>query len=145
MILRCNQVIMARIDTLSDAPEEKVPDRPKKPLIASRVLTLGEGTISPDLLEKLEDRHLQIFMREPDPAAWPPEMEELVEYLPAEERIGLDVSKILDRHRSVIDSPLKEWTLSVMRDLEEKTDPQSVIDEMVKHLRELLLSYLGEK
>ncbi len=95
-----------------------MPDRPKKPLIASRVLTLGEGTISPDLLEKLEDRHLQIFMREPDPAAWPPEMEGLVEYLPAEERIGLDVAKVLDRHKDVIDGPLREWALSVVRNVE---------------------------
>jgi hypothetical protein len=127
------------------APGVNVPDRQKKPLIASRVLTLGEGTITPDLLEKLEDRHLQIFMREPDPAAWPPEMEELVEYLPAAERIGIDVSRILDRHQDAIDSPLKEWTLSVMRDLGEKSDPQPVIDEMLKHLRQLLLSYLEKK
>jgi hypothetical protein len=136
---------MARIDTLSDAPGVNVPDRLNKPLIASRVLTLGEGTISPELLEKLEDRHLQIFMREPDPASWPPEMEELVEYLPAEERIGLDVSKILGRHQDAIDSPLKEWTLSVMRDLGENSDPQPVIEEMLKHLRQLLLSYLEKK
>jgi hypothetical protein len=136
---------MARIDTLSDAPGVNVPDRPKKPLIASRVLTLGEGTISPDLLEKLEDRHLQIFMREPDPAAWPSEMEGLVEYLPSEERIGLDVSRILDRHQDIIESPLKEWALSVMRNLGEDANVELVTEEMLKHLRQLLLSYLEKK
>ncbi len=120
-------------------------DRPDKPLIASRVLILGEGVISQDLLDKLDDRYLDIFMREPDPAAWPPEMEGLVEYLPAEERIGLDVSRILDRHQDIIDGPLREWALSVVRNVGENANPELVTEEMLKHLRQLLLSYLDEK
>ncbi len=117
-------------------------DEPKKPLIPGRVLIVGEQIITPELMEKLEDRHLQIFMREPDPELWPSEMEELAQYLPMEERISFDLSKIMPRYENVIGNCLRQWAFSVLEDLGEGADRQTALDEMGNHLKKLLVSYL---
>ena len=117
-------------------------DEPKKPLIPGRVLIVGEQIITPELMEKLEDGHLQIFMREPDPELWPPEMEELAHYLPIEERISFDLSKIMPRYENIIGNCLRQWTFSVLEDLGEVADRQTAVDEMGNHLKKLLVSYL---
>ena len=117
-------------------------DEPKKPLIPGRVLIVGEQIITPELMEKLEDGHLQIFMREPDPELWPPEMEELAQYLPIEERISFDLSKIMPRYENIIGNCLRQWTFSVLEDLGEVADRQTAVDEMGNHLKKLLVSYL---
>lgn len=127
------------------AKGEDVTEKPKKPLIASRVLLIGEQIVAPELMEKLDDSHLQTFMREPDPALWPPEMEGLVEYLPPEERIGFDIARVISRYEGVIESPLREWGISVFRDVGENADPQLVIDGMVEYLRQVLSIHLREK
>jgi hypothetical protein len=119
-----------------------VTDEPKKPLIASRVLIVGEQIMSPEEMTNLEDRHLQIFMREPDPELWPPEMGHLAKYLPAEERIAFDLSKIIPRHENIIDDPLREWTRSVLRDLGEGAHRQTAASEMVRYLENLVTSYI---
>ncbi len=117
-------------------------DEPKKPLIPRRVLIVGEQIITPEVMEKLDDGHLQIFMREPDPELWPPEMEELVQYLSSEERVSFDLSKIMPRYENIIGNCLRQWTLSVLQDLGEVADRETAVNEMGDHLRKLLVSYL---
>ncbi|MBI5249219.1 MAG: hypothetical protein HY912_06970 [Desulfomonile tiedjei] len=135
---------MAQNVILSHSQGVDVTETSSKPLIASRVLLLGEQIVAPEIMERLEDRHLQIFMREPDPELWPVEMEDLVQYLPLEERIGFDMAKILPRHEAVLGGPLREWALSVSEDIGQSADPQIVLDQMVEHIRKLLSTHLKE-
>lgn len=119
-------------------------DKPDKPLIPSRVLLLGEQSIPQELLDLLEDVHVQIFMREPDPALWPPEMEALVQYIPPRDRIAFDLSKIMPVHDPTIVVPLQNWAESVLNDLSERNSShadhyQSVLEEMLKYLEGMLL------
>ncbi len=119
-------------------------EKPGKPLIPSRVLLLGEQSIPQELLDTLEDVHLQIFMREPDPALWPREMEALVQYIAPGDRIAFDLSKIMPLHGPRIVEPLQHWAQSVLNDLSERnashTDhPESVLEEMLKYLEGVLL------
>ncbi|AFM26700.1 hypothetical protein [Desulfomonile tiedjei] len=123
-------------------------DKPDKPLIPSRVLLLGEQSIPQELLDTLEDAHLQIFMREPDPALWPREMEALVQYIAPRDRIAFDLSKIMPLHDSTIVKPLQNWAQSVLNDLSERnashTDhSESVLEEMLKYLEGVLVQGLN--
>ncbi len=81
----------------------------KKPLISERVLLVGEGKIPGEVLEKINDNHLKIFLREPDPHLWPSEISHLVRYLPEEEQLKWKVSGILRKHDDVIIGALEKW------------------------------------
>ncbi|MCA1959759.1 MAG: hypothetical protein LDL33_03105 [Desulfomonile sp.] len=111
----------------------------KKPLIAERVLLIGDRRIPQSVLEELSDDLLQVFMREPDPALWPDQMAHLVQYLSAEERIGYSVSKILVRHDGLVKPAIDTWAFAAWQDFaagESLTGEQSriLIQAMVRHL-----------
>jgi hypothetical protein len=125
-----------------------MPDIRKKPLIAERVLLIGDGVIPQPVLEELPDRSLQIFMREPDPALWPTQMEHMVEYLSAQERLGYAVAKVLAGHDSLVRPALDAWASSAWDDLatgESLTGERSemIIQAMLKHLELLLRQFLA--
>lgn len=115
----------------------------RKPLIADRVMLIGDGLIPQPVLEDLPDQHLQFFMREPDPALWPPQMEHLVEYLTPQERLGYAVAKVLAGYDALVKPALAEWTSSAWQDLaagESLTDERAdmLVQAMVKHLEVLV-------
>lgn len=113
-----------------------------KPLIPQRVMLVGEETVPRHVIEGLEDIHMQIFMREPDPRKWPQEMQHLVQYLPAEDRVGFLISAVLVRHEDPLRDLLGRWIKAVWQDLGEETGitPESrglLIEEMIKHVVEV--------
>ena len=114
-----------------------------KPLIPQRVMLVGEEAIPRHVVEGLEDFHMQVFMREPDPRKWPQEMQHLVEYLPAEDRVGFFVSAVLVRHEDPLREFLVRWTKAVWKDFGEETGitPESrdlLIEEMIKQVAEVV-------
>lgn len=120
----------------------------KKPLIADRVLLIGDGGIPQSLLEELPDQFLQIFMREPNPVLWPDQMEHLVEFLPAQERLGYAVAKVLEAHDASVKPALDAWISSAWVDLaagEHLTGERSemLIRAMVEHLEALVREFLA--
>lgn len=119
----------------------------QKALIADRVLLVGEDAIPRDVLEALEDQHLQIFLREPDLAQWPPEIHHLAQYLSREERIRWQIAAVMARHGSLLGNSLERWARAVWSDLTEGEDGFSielelVLNEMVKYLEGQLVQYL---
>ena len=113
-------------------------------------MLIGEGGIPREIMEEMPDHHLQIFMREPDPAEWPPEMEHLVQYLSSEERIGFTVTAILRRHDPALTPSLKEWASSAWKELRGKgevtgEDVKAMKEAMAKHLKERLFECLEER
>jgi len=111
----------------------------KKPLIAERVLLIGDQGIPQSVLEDLPDEFLQVFMREPDPALWPEQMAHLVEYLSAEERLGYAVAKVLAGHDALVKSAIEVWASAAWQDLaagEGLTDERSemLIRAMIRRL-----------
>lgn len=124
-------------------------DRPRDSLIPSRVMLIGEGQIPPEIMETLEDRLLRIFMREPDPDKWPPEMGHLVQYLPAEEQTRHGVLRILKRHDHLLGECLQVWATTVWAELIDgkvvgPSDSAMVVGEMTEHVKALLVECLNE-
>ncbi len=122
----------------------------QKPLIPSRVMLIGEGHIPRSVIENLEDYQTQIFLREPDPGEWPPEMGHLVQYLPEEERTVFAVAAVLARHEDLLASALERWASAAWKDLTEETivsrgNIQTVLGEMAKYLRALVVKYLEDR
>ncbi len=118
-------------------------EKPDKPLIPSRVFAVGDELIPREIIEEISDHHMQIFMREPDPAEWPDEMSRLISYLPEEERLGFRVASVLRRHDAGIEPQLKAWAVTVWSDLAAEgvlssENTQRVMDRIVDHLRRLL-------
>ena len=119
----------------------------QKTLIPDRVLLVGEEVIPREVLESLEDHHLQIFLREPDPAQWPPEIHHLVEYLSREERIGWQVATVIAGHGNLLGNSLERWARAVWSELTEREDVSSieldlVLNEMGKYLEAQIVQYL---
>jgi hypothetical protein len=123
--------------------EESMSETTNKPLIPQRVILVGEEAIPRDIVEGLEDFHMQIFMREPDPRKGPQERQHLVQYLPAEDRVGFVISAVLVRHEDPLRDLLGRWTKAVWKDFGEETGitPDSrdlLIEEMIKHVAEVV-------
>ncbi|MEJ2717357.1 MAG: hypothetical protein P8182_09495 [Deltaproteobacteria bacterium] len=119
----------------------------RKALIPDRVMIVGEEGIPRDILEAIEDHHLQIFLREPDPAQWPPEIRHLVAYLPQEERIRWQVANVIAGHGNLIGDSLEQWARAVWSELIEKEEVSSVgldliLSEMGKYLERQVVQYL---
>jgi len=111
----------------------------KKPLIAQRVLLIGDQGIPQSVLEDLSDEFLQVFMREPDPALWPEQMAHLVDYLSTEERLGYAVAKVLAGHDALVKSAIEAWVTAAWQNLtagESLTDERSemLIRAMIRRL-----------
>jgi hypothetical protein len=53
-------------------------------IIKSRFTMIAEGVIPQDALESLEERHVKIFLTEPDPNKWPAELSHLKKYVPGD-------------------------------------------------------------
>lgn len=124
-------------------------DKPREKLIPSRVMLIGEGRIPSEVMEALEDRLLRIFMREPDPDDWPPEMGHLVQYLPAEERIKHSILRILRGHDLLLGESLETWATTVRNELMVSeivgaADRDMIVEEMAQHLKRLLRGYLRD-
>ncbi len=110
-------------------------------------MLIGEGHIPRSVIENLQDYQTQIFLREPDPREWPPDMGHLAQYLPEEERTAFAVTTVLARHESLLGSALERWTSAAWKDLTEEaivseTNIQTVLDEMAKYLRVQVLKCL---
>lgn len=60
--------------------EEEKKSSPK--VIKSRFHMMAEGIIPQEALENLHEEHLKIFLTEPDPKKWPPELSHLKKYVP---------------------------------------------------------------
>jgi hypothetical protein len=59
--------------------EEK---KPSPKVIKSRFHMMAEGIIPQEALENLNEEHVKIFLTEPDPKKWPPELSHLKKYVP---------------------------------------------------------------
>ena len=66
-------------------------------MIMSRVLLIGEGIVPSEELEGLRNEDLKIFLTEPDPGKWPPEIQHLKKYAEME----LDIQNFLSRPNEV--------------------------------------------
>jgi len=62
-------------------------------MIMSRMLLIGEGIVPSEELEGLRSEDLKIFLTEPDPGKWPPEIQHLKKYAEME----LDIQNFLSR------------------------------------------------
>ena len=62
-------------------------------MIMSRMLLIGEGIVPKEELEGLRSEHIKIFLTEPDPGKWPPEIQHLKKYAEME----LDIQNFLSR------------------------------------------------
>ncbi len=113
----------------------------KKPLIPERVLMVGEGKIPGDVLEKVKDEHLKIFLQEEDPELWPLEIRHLARYLPEEEQLRWKIFRALSRHRKIIDGALKKWLSAVEKEI---SDACSGTGASPSDVRELVADYLKE-
>ena len=56
-------------------------------IIKSRFNLIAEGVIPQEALENLQEKHVKIFLTEPDPKKWPPELSHLKKYVP-EDRVA---------------------------------------------------------
>ena len=56
--------------------------RPSPKIIKSRFNMIAEGVIPQEALESLEEKHVRIFLTEPDPRKWPSELSHLKKYVP---------------------------------------------------------------
>ena len=127
-----------------------MPDRNPKPLIPGRVLLVGENAIPREVLDKLTDEQMQLFLREPDPTRWPPEMAPLLRFLSEEERLKLDVRAACSEHEVELGQSLERWSLAVWKELTGKdltSMPASplIVDEMAGYLKTLIMRYLAEE
>ena len=113
----------------------------KKPLIPGRVLMVGEGKIPGNVLEKVKDEHLKIFLREEDPELWPREIRHLARYLPEEEQLRWKTFRALSRHREIIDGALKKWLSAVEKEL---SDTCSIANASPSKIKRLIADYLKE-
>jgi len=115
----------------------------KKPLIPARVFMVGEGKIPRDVLEKIEDDHLKIFLREPNPELWPEEIKHLATYLPEDEQVKWKINKIISRYKNAIDTALREWLSNIedeiiQSDLLKKSSRNNILENILDYLRELI-------
>jgi hypothetical protein len=113
-------------------------------------MLIGEETIPRRIIEELQDHFLQIFMREPDPTKWPPEMAHLVHYLSVDERLGFNLSAVFAKHFHLLEAPMQAWVRSVWTDLRHEVsatggDRQMVLEEMVEYCRDLLSRFLEDE
>ncbi len=124
-------------------------DPQKKPLIPGRVLLVGENAIPREILDRLTDEQMQLFLREPDPARWPPDMAPLVRFLTEEERLKLEVRAACSGHEAELGESLERWTLAVWKELlgKERTGMAAdlILDEMVGYLKTRMMGYLNEE
>ena len=51
-------------------------------VIKSRFNMIAEGVIPQEALENLQEKHVKIFLTEPDPRKWPSELSHLKKYVP---------------------------------------------------------------
>ncbi len=51
-------------------------------VIKSRFNMIAEGIIPQEAFENLHEKHVKIFLTEPDPKKWPPELSHLKQYVP---------------------------------------------------------------
>jgi hypothetical protein len=119
----------------------------QKALIPERVLLVGEDVIPRDVLESLEDHQLQTFLREPDPAQWPPEIHHLTQYLSQEERTRWEVATIVAGHGDLLGNSLERWARAVWSELAEREDISLrqlslILDEMGKYVEARILQYI---
>jgi hypothetical protein len=127
-----------------------LPDDKPKPLIPARVLLVGENAIPREVLDRLTDEQMQLFLREPDPTRWPPEMAVLVRFLSEEERLKLDVQAACCRHEAELGECFERWTLAVRKELARKeltSMPAAslIVDEMAGYLKALMKTYLEKE
>ena len=51
-------------------------------IIKSRFNMIAEGVIPQEEFEDLQEKHVKIFLTEPDPKKWPSELSHLKKYVP---------------------------------------------------------------
>jgi hypothetical protein len=51
-------------------------------IIKSRFNMIAEGLIPQEAFENLQEKHVKIFLTEPDPRKWPSELSHLKKYVP---------------------------------------------------------------
>ena len=56
--------------------------RPSARVIKSRFNMIAEGVIPQEEFESLQEKHVKIFLTEPDPNKWPSELSHLKKYVP---------------------------------------------------------------
>lgn len=113
-------------------------------------MLIGDGAIPRAIIEKLDDRILQVFMEEPDPGKWPPELELLAPFLPEEEKLSFRMAPTLARHDDLLSPSLGRWASAVWKDLREEgvlTEAGSdlTLEKMVDHVKKMLVKHLGNQ
>lgn len=56
--------------------------QPSAKIIRSRFNMIAEGVIPQEAFENLQEKHVKIFLTEPDPRKWPSELSHLKKYVP---------------------------------------------------------------
>jgi len=111
----------------------------KNSLIPSRVIIIGERYIPAEELDKVSDEHIQIFLREPNPEEWPPEIAHFKKYLPPKEQLKWSLHQVLEQQEELLNDFFERWMCSVWKDLIEN---DLVQQEQSEHLIEEITSYL---
>ena len=111
----------------------------KNCLIPSRVIVIGERCIPAEELEKVSDENIQIFLREPNPEEWPPEIAHFKKYLPPKEQLKWSFHQVLEQQEELLNDLFERWMCSVWKDL---IDNDLVQQEQSEHLVEEITSYL---
>lgn len=119
----------------------------KRTLIQQRVILIGEGAIPYEEMEKLKDDHLNIFLREPNPKNWPPEISHFIQYLPWKEQVKWSIYGILEKHDDALKKFFEKWLISVLKDVRENNfiydNPSQLIEEITFYMKEYIERFVS--
>ena len=113
-----------------------------KPLIQSRVIIMGEEAVPPDEWERLEDRHMKVFLHEPNPYEWPKEMQHLIRYLPDRERMKWRIIRFIEEDDRFDVKTIEQWAKSLWEALLDSTVVQ---DRQIDQAAGILTDYIRER
>lgn len=110
-------------------------------LIPNRVFLIGERHIPAETMEKISDEHIRIFLKEPNPKKWPPDIAHLKKYLPHVEQMKWELIEIMEGNDILLADSLKKWSTAVWRDFAEKlplpnVQAEDILDEIALYLKE---------
>ncbi|MEW6351618.1 MAG: hypothetical protein AB1646_21425 [Thermodesulfobacteriota bacterium] len=122
---------------------------PKKPLMPGRVALIGEEGIPRHVVERIDDEHMQIFLREPDPRNWPAELQPLVVFLSVGERLAAVVAAVMDGYEQALEEAMQPVLRDVCASLAELSaesplDLERIADEIVRPIRRFIRNGLDK-
>jgi len=122
---------------------------PKKTsLIPNRVFLIGEQYIPSEELDKISDEHINVFLKEPNPKKWPPEIAHLKKHLPHVEQMKWELYEIMESHEMLLGDSLERWSIAVWKDFGGKrmfpeVQTEDIFNELAVYLKELIEKYIS--